>query len=128
VGHHFEFDAANKILLARFEGVLTNRSAEEYHDALGANWRATNPRAGIWDLSAVTEFTLASDFLRNLAARTPITPGLTSYPRFIVVPVTAGYGLMRMFQIVRTTCSRGLLVSPMDRRLLREFCRPVLRD
>jgi hypothetical protein len=108
VGYHFEFDAANKILLARFEGQLSNKSAEEYHDALGKNWRATNPRAGIWDLSAVTEFTLASDFLRNLAARKPITPGLTSYPRFIVVPVTAGYGLMRMFQIVGET-SRPLL-------------------
>jgi hypothetical protein len=108
VGYHFEFDAANKILLARFEGQLSNKSAEEYHDALGKNWRATNPRAGIWDLSAVTEFTLASDFLRNLAARKPITPGLSSYPRFIVVPVTAGYGLMRMFQIVGET-SRPLL-------------------
>lgn len=108
MGYHFEFDAANKILLARFEGQLSNKSAEEYHDALGKNWRATNPRAGIWDLSAVTEFTLASDFLRNLAARKPITPGLTSYPRFIVVPVTAGYGLMRMFQIVGET-SRPLL-------------------
>ena len=108
MGYHFEFDAANKILLARFEGQLSNKSAEEYHDALGKNWRATNPRAGIWDLSAVTEFTLASDFLRNLAARKPITPGLSSYPRFIVVPVTAGYGLMRMFQIVGET-SRPLL-------------------
>jgi hypothetical protein len=108
VGYHFEFDAANKILLARFEGQLSNKSAEEYHDALGKNWRATNPRAGIWDLSGVTEFTLASDFLRNLAAREPVTPGLTSNPRFIVVPVTAGYGLMRMFQIVGET-SRPLL-------------------
>jgi hypothetical protein len=108
VGYHFQFDAANKILLARFEGELTNESAVEYHDALGKNWRATNPRAGIWDLSAVTEFALASDFLRSLAARKPTTPGLTSYPRYIVVPETAGYGLMRMFQIAGEN-SRPLL-------------------
>jgi len=99
MGYHFEFDAANKILLARFEGPLTNESAAEYHDALGKNWRATNPCAGIWDLSAVSDFAVASDFLRGLARRTPISPGLTDHPRFIVVPVTAGYGLMRMFQI-----------------------------
>jgi hypothetical protein len=95
----FEFDAVNKILLARFEGQLTNESATEYHDALGKNWIATDACAGIWDLSEVTEFTLASDFLRNLASRKPVTPGLTSHPRFIVVPKTDGYGLMRMFQI-----------------------------
>jgi hypothetical protein len=96
---HFAFDPVNKILLARFEGQLTNESAAEYHDALGKNWRATNARAGIWDLSAVTDFAVAADFLRSLAARKPITPGLTDHPRFIVVPMAAGFGLMRMFQI-----------------------------
>jgi hypothetical protein len=95
----FEFDPVNRILLARFEGQLTNEAAEEYHDALGKNWRATDARAGIWDLSGVTEFTVAPDFLRRLAKRKPITPGLTNHPRFIVVPVTAGFGLMRLFQI-----------------------------
>jgi hypothetical protein len=95
----FEFDAVNKILLARFEGQLTNESAAEYHDALGKNWRTTDARAGIWDLSAATDFAVDSEFLRSLAKRKPITPGLTNYPRFIVVPATAGYGLMRMFQI-----------------------------
>jgi hypothetical protein len=104
----FEFDPVNKILLARFEGQLTNESAAEYHDALGKNWRATDARAGIWDLSATTDFAVASDFLRNLARREPISPGLTSHPRFIVVPVTAGYGLMRMFQIAGES-SRPLL-------------------
>jgi hypothetical protein len=95
----FEFDPVNKILLARFYGPLTNESAAEYHDALGKNWRATDARAGIWDLSGVTEFSANADFLRELAKRKPVTPGLTNYPRFIVVRETAGYGLMRMFQI-----------------------------
>ena len=99
VAFRFEFDSVNKILLARFEGQLSNQSAVEYHDALGRNWRATNAQAGIWDLSGVTDFAVAADFLRGLAKRKPITPGLTDYPRFIVVPETAGYGLMRMFQI-----------------------------
>jgi hypothetical protein len=99
MAYRFEFDPVNKILLARFEGQLTNESAEEYHNALGKNWRATDARAGIWDLTGVADFAVAADFLRNLAKRKPITPGLTDHPRFIVVPVTAGYGLMRMFQI-----------------------------
>jgi hypothetical protein len=95
----FEFDPVNRILLARFEGQLTNHSAMEYHDALGKNWRATQPCAGIWDLSGVSDFAVAADFLRSLAKRKPISPGLTDHPRFIVVPETVGYGLMRMFQI-----------------------------
>jgi len=95
----FEFDPVNRILLARFEGQLTNESAEAYHDALGKNWRATDARAGIWDLTGVVDFAVAADFLRNLAKRKPVTPGLTDHPRYIVVPATAGYGLMRMFQI-----------------------------
>ena len=94
----FEFDPVSRILLARFEGQLTNESAVEYHDALGKNWRATDARAGIWDLSGVADFAVAADFLRSLAKRKPITPGLTERPRFIVVPDNAGYGLMRMFQ------------------------------
>jgi hypothetical protein len=95
----FEFDPVNKILLARFEGQFTNESAAEYHEALGKNWRATDPRAGIWDLSGVVDFAVAAEFLRGLAKRKPISPGLTNHPRFIVVPEAAGYGLMRMFQI-----------------------------
>src|SRR5271155_2700912 len=95
----FEFDPVNKILLAQFEGPLTNESAAEYHDALGKNWRATDARAGIWDLSCVPVFAVAADFLRSLAKRKPISPGLTDHPRFIVAPETAGYGLSRIFQI-----------------------------
>jgi len=106
----FEFDPVNRILLARFEGQLTNESAEEYHEALGKNWRATDARAGIWDLSGVADFAVASDFLRNLARRKPITPGLIDHPRYIVVPETAGYGLMRMFQIAGESSRPGLHV------------------
>jgi hypothetical protein len=51
-----------------------------------------------------------SDFLRSLAKRRPVTPGLTDHPRFIVVPVTAGYGLMRMFQIAGEAERPGLHV------------------
>jgi hypothetical protein len=106
--YRFEFDAAHKILLARFEGELTNDSAAEYHDALGRNWIATGAQAGIWDFSAATHFAVAADFLRKLAMRKPITPGLIDHPRFIVVPLTDGYGLMRMFQIAGES-SRPLL-------------------
>jgi hypothetical protein len=108
VAYHFEFDPVNKILLARFVGQLTNESAAEYHDALGKNWIATDPRAGIWDLSGVTDFAVSSGVLRTLAKRTPVTPRLTKHPRYVVVPATAGYGLMRMFQTTGES-SRPLL-------------------
>src|SRR5580658_7381070 len=95
----FEFDSKNKILLARFEGQLTNEGAVEYHDALGRNWRATGARAGIWELSAATEFSVSSGFLRNLAERNPITARVIDHASIIGVVGDAGYGLMRMFQI-----------------------------
>ena len=60
--------------------------------------------------SGVVDFAVAADFLRSLAKRKPISPGLTNHPRFIVVPETAGYGLMRMFQIAGESARPGLHV------------------
>lgn len=55
-----EFDAANKILLGRFEGRLTNESASEFYEAVRKYATLTDASAGIWDLSSVTEFALDS--------------------------------------------------------------------
>jgi hypothetical protein len=96
----FEFDRSNGILLAHFEGQLTNESATEYYEAIRKCASATDAKAGIWDLSSVTDFALASDFVRSLAGREPAMPASDKRPRFIVATATAGFGLMRMFQIV----------------------------
>lgn len=59
-----------------------------------------NPvRAGIVDISQVPEIGISAAFIRNFVeARAPILPWK---PRVVVAPQTAGYGLARMFQILR---------------------------
>jgi len=96
----FEFDSVNKILLGRFEGRLTEESAAEIYEAVRKYSTATDASAGIWDFSSVTKFELSSEFIRELAKREPAMPNATKRPRFIVVPNTFGFGLMRMFQIM----------------------------
>jgi hypothetical protein len=100
MGFRFEFDPGNKILLARFEGRLTDESVEESYRAIRRYSTATDARAGIWDYSSVTEFAMSSALIRQLADEEPAMPNATTRPRIIVVPATAGFGLARMFQIM----------------------------
>jgi len=104
----FEFDSVNKILLARFEGQLTNESAAEYHDALGKNWRATGARAGIWDLFRRRRLCCGRGFLAQPGKAQTNLAGLDQPPPLYRCPETAGYGLMRMFQIAEES-ARPLL-------------------
>jgi len=99
MGYRFEFDAANRILVGRFEGRLTEEAAVEFYKVFEKHIVASGASTYICDLSAVNDFAMGSDFLRGLARREPIIPNATR-PRFLVAPTTAGYGLMRMFQIV----------------------------
>src|SRR5579863_9782456 len=96
----FEFDAEHKILMMRFEGRLTNESLAEVYQAIRNYANATNPSAGIWDFSSVTEFSVSSEFIRHIASLEPGTPEPTRR-RFIVVRHSLGFGLARMFGIVR---------------------------
>jgi hypothetical protein len=96
----FDFDRANGILLARFEGQLTNESAAEYYEAIRKYATATDARSCIWDLSSVTEFAVSAEFIRSLGERDPAMPHADKRPRIIVAAATAGFGLMRMLQIV----------------------------
>lgn len=99
MGYRFEFDQENKILLARCEGRLTEESLSELTDAIRKYSIATDARAGIWDLSGVTEFAVSSAFVRELADREPAMPEANLRPRFIVAPNSLEFGLSRMFQI-----------------------------
>jgi hypothetical protein len=96
----FEFDHGNKILLLRFEGRFTEESAQEVYREIRKYSTATDPSAGILDLSSVTEFAISSDFLRFMATLDPAMPDATSRPRVVVVPKTEGFGLFRMFGIM----------------------------
>jgi hypothetical protein len=95
----FEFDAANRILLARFHGRLTDVLLEEFYQEAGRHWTETDPRAGIADYSSVTEVAVSVDFVRYLAKQEP-TADVAGRPRFIVAPRTHAFGLARMFQIL----------------------------
>ncbi len=99
MGFRFEFDPVNKILLSRFEGRLTDESTVEFHEAAWKHAMATDASAGIVDFSAVTEFAVSSEVLRQLARQKPLLPNSTVRPRVVVAPQTHAYGLFRMFQI-----------------------------
>jgi hypothetical protein len=79
----FEFDSANRILLARFEGRLTDELLQEFYRAAGKYWTATNPRAGIADYSSVTEVAASAEVIRQLANQNP-TADVDGCPRLIV--------------------------------------------
>ncbi len=96
----FEFDVGNKLLLLRLEERLTEELATELFKAIRIYSVATDAKAGIWDMSSVTEFSLSSDFIRDLASREPAMPNATSRPRIIVVPKTFVFGLARMFALL----------------------------
>jgi hypothetical protein len=95
----FEFDVRNKILLARFDGRLTDELMVEGYRAVRRYSTATDAAAGILDSSATTEFAVSAAFVRRLANEDPAMPNATSRPRIIVAPAAVGFGLARMFQI-----------------------------
>ena len=99
MGFRFEFDSVNKILLARFEGRFTDESVADCYRAIRRYSTATDARAGILDLSPVTEFPVSTEFIRQLARQEPAMADPTRL-RVIVVPQTHAFGLARMFQII----------------------------
>jgi hypothetical protein len=98
MGFRFEFDPANKILLFRCEGRLTDESLAEYYRAARKYSTATDASVGIFDSSLVTDFAVSSEFIRALANQEPAMPDAFKRLRFIVAPTTVGFGLARMFQ------------------------------
>jgi hypothetical protein len=99
-GYILAFDPVNRILLGRFEGRLTDESAAKFYDAFRRFIIATEARAGVVDLSSVTDFAISSEFAPDqLAGQTPATDDPAKRPR-IIVGTTVGFDLMCMFQIV----------------------------
>lgn len=96
----FEFDEVNRILLAQFGGPLTDESLGDAYRAIRRYSLVTDAKAGICDLSGVTEFAVSSEFVRRLAQSEPAMPKAEERPRVVVVPQTHAFGLVRMFQIL----------------------------
>jgi hypothetical protein len=85
--YRFEFNPENKILLLRFEGRrLTNELVTELDWGVRTYSTATDASAGIWDLSAVTEFAVSPELSRDLSNREPAMPEATRRPHFPLAP------------------------------------------
>jgi hypothetical protein len=95
----FEFDSANKILVGRVEGRLTDESLAEIYSEIRRYAIATDATAGILDMSSVTEFAMSAECVRRLASQEPAMPDATR-PRIVAVADPTGFGLARMFQIL----------------------------
>jgi hypothetical protein len=95
---HFEFDSANKILRCRLEGQVTDEMLKEYYRLLEMYAAQTGPRAGILDMSSVTEFKGSTKVIRELANSRPALPD-PSIPRCIVATSPEIYGIARMFEL-----------------------------
>ena len=63
----FEFDAANRILLVRVEGRVTDKQVEQYFLETRELVTRIQPRARIGECTAVTDLAVRSDLLRYLA-------------------------------------------------------------
>src|SRR5208282_4925205 len=100
MAYRFEFDPMNKILMGRFEGRITEELGTEFYGAIRKYSVATDASAGIFDFSSVTQIAVSSDFVRHLAQSEPAMPDVTRRPSFFVAPMTAGFGLSCMFQIL----------------------------
>ena len=98
MGFRFEFDPANKILITRIEGELTDDLIREVDAGLRKLLVQTNPRVHIVECSCVSKFSMSSESVRHLARREPALKG-NSCRRFFVMSSAVGYGIARMFQI-----------------------------
>jgi hypothetical protein len=115
----FEFDSANKILLARLEGIATDESVAAFYWAFGRYAIATDANASILDLSSITQVAVSTEFIRELARQEPAMPDAEHRRRIIVAPKPSTFGVARMFQLVGER-KRPLLevVHTMDEALL----------
>jgi hypothetical protein len=99
MGFRFEFDSANRILLARVEGRLSDALLAECYEAIRKYSTSTDARTGIFEFSAVSEFAISTESIRRLARLEPAMPDATERIRIIAVSDTHGFGLARMFQL-----------------------------
>jgi hypothetical protein len=94
----FQFDASNKILLACFEGRLTDELAVKGYEEMRKRGIQTDACVIIADMSSVTTCAAQPFVIRSLSRRASVLPD-PKKNRFMVVRTTAAFGLARMFQL-----------------------------
>ena len=98
MGFRFEFDPANKSLVTRMEGELTDDLVRKADAGIRKHLSERNPLVHIVECSSVTKFSMSAESVRYLARREPALKGV-SCRRIFVMPSTVGFGMARMFQI-----------------------------
>jgi hypothetical protein len=96
--YHFEFDSANQILLARFEGKVTDAELKEYYRIAEKYVAAASPRAGVLDMSAANSLEVSPQTIRELANLPPAFSD-PYQARCIIAPSPKIFGMARMFEL-----------------------------
>lgn len=97
MSYSFYFDRENKIVLARFEGRVTDELLVDFQRVGARRVVATVEfRGTIIDFSGVTAFDVSTQTARMLAWEQPIDPD-SSRPRVMVAPENHIFGICRVF-------------------------------
>jgi hypothetical protein len=99
MGCRYEFDRDHQVLLVYLDGPLSEESLGSLTLSGQKYWAATKPRAEIIDCSAVTEFAISSERIRQLAQQ-QINSDAADRHRVIIVQSVHSFGLARMYQTV----------------------------
>lgn len=97
IKYQFAFHPLNRVLLLRFEGHLTDALLSEMYWGIRKYSAATNPSAGIWDFSPVTECAVSPELIRDISTRAPAMH--PTCRRFVVAPASFGQAASRLFEI-----------------------------
>ena len=124
MGVRFEFDPANKILMTRLEGELTDELARETDAGMRRHLVEKSPNVHIVDCSSVTKFSMSGEWVRQLARRQPALHS-ESCRRFFVMPSTADSVWLECSKSLEShttapsrscdRCTRSLQRSPLSR-------------
>jgi len=98
MGASLSIDESKRILLIRFEGVITDKVLLDGYRRMRL-WYAANGFCGnISDFSGVSSFEVTGAAVRGLASNTPLVPG--NFVRIINAPQDEVYGMSRMFEMM----------------------------
>lgn len=96
--YHFEYDSQSKILMAKFEGQVTEELIRDCYQAWKSLIAVTDLRGNLADLSNVASFEVSPEAIRVIAALAPVDP-IASRPRVVVAPESHIFGFARMFEV-----------------------------
>ena len=90
------YDATNKVLMARFTGIATDRDVSAMTEAARRFVQRNGACSAIADFSPVESFAVTVEFIRELAKASPIMAG---HRRMLVGPSDTIFGSLRMFEL-----------------------------